>query len=94
MKKLCEKKKETILYAELGADMLSGYLFDSCGLIDDKKKSIKYTETDKIADVLKAKIDEIKTDKKRLIVLLFPEKNQIIFVKILLPSQSVFGRIH
>ncbi len=65
-KTLRKEKKETILYAELGADMLSGYLFDSCGLIDDKKISIKYTETDKIADVLKAKIDEIKTDKKKV----------------------------
>ena len=36
-KTLRKEKKETILYAELGPDILSGYLFDSCGLIDDKK---------------------------------------------------------
>lgn len=65
-KTLRKEKKETILYAELGPDILSGYLFDSCGLIDDKKISIKYLETDKIADVLKAKIDEITTDKKKI----------------------------
>lgn len=65
-KTLRKEKKETILYAELGSDSLSGYLFDSCGLIDDKKISIKYSETDKIADVLKAKIAEIATDKKKI----------------------------
>ncbi len=65
-KTLRKEKKETILYAELGTDILSGYLFDSCGLIDDKKISIKYSEEDKIADVLKAKIDEIATDKKKI----------------------------
>lgn len=65
-KTLRKEKKETILYAELGPDILSGYLFDSCGLIDDKKISIKYSETDKIADILKAKIDEIATDKKKV----------------------------
>ncbi|MDO9027922.1 MAG: LytR C-terminal domain-containing protein [Candidatus Roizmanbacteria bacterium] len=65
-KTLRKEKKETILYAELGNDILSGYLFDSCGLIDDKKISIKYSEEDKIADVLKAKIDEIATDKKKI----------------------------
>ena len=65
-KTLRKEKTETILYAELGPDILSGYLFDSCGLIDDKKISIKYLETDKIADVLKAKIAEIATDKKKI----------------------------
>lgn len=65
-KTLRKEKKETILYAELGPDILSGYLFDSCGLIDDKKISIKYSEEDKIADVLKAKIDEITNDKKKI----------------------------
>ena len=65
-KTLRKEKKETILYAELGLDVLSGYLFDSCGLIDDKKISIKYSETDKIADVLKTKIDEITIEKKKV----------------------------
>ncbi|MEK9169934.1 MAG: LytR C-terminal domain-containing protein, partial [Patescibacteria group bacterium] len=65
-KTLRKEKKETILYAELGPDILSGYLFDSCGLIDDKKISIKYSEEEKIADVLKTKIGEITTDKKKV----------------------------
>jgi len=65
-KTLRKEKKETILYAELGPDILSGYLFDSCGLIDDKKISIEYSETDKIADILKTKIDEIVTEKKKV----------------------------
>jgi hypothetical protein len=65
-KTLRKEKKETIFYAELGPDILSGYLFDSCGLIDDKKISIKYLETDKIADILKIKVDEIATDKKKV----------------------------
>ncbi|EKE14121.1 MAG: hypothetical protein ACD_12C00664G0003 [uncultured bacterium] len=65
-KTLRKEKKETILYAELGQDILSGYLFDSCGLIDDKKILIKYSEEEKIVDVLKTKIDEITTDKKKV----------------------------
>lgn len=65
-KTLRKEKKETILYAELADDVLSGYLFDSCGLIDDKKILINYSAEDKIADVLKAKIDEITTDKKKI----------------------------
>src|SRR3989339_128280 len=47
-------------------DLVSGYFFDSCGLIDDKKISTKYSEEDKIADVLKAKIEEINNDKKKV----------------------------
>lgn len=65
-KTLRKEKKETILYTELEQDVLSGYLFDSCGLIDDKKISIKYSEEDKVVDVLKAKIVEITTDKKKV----------------------------
>lgn len=65
-KTLRKEKKETILYTELESNVLSGYLFDSCGLIDDKKISIEYSEGDKIADILKAKIVEITTDKKKV----------------------------
>ncbi len=65
-KTLRKEKKEVILYAELTNDVLNGYLFDSCGLIDDKKITVKYSETDKIADVLKEKIVEITTDKKKV----------------------------
>lgn len=65
-KTLRREKKETILYAELGSNVLSGYLFDSCGLIDDKKISIEYSEEEKVADVLKTKIGEITTDKKKV----------------------------
>lgn len=65
-KTLRKEKKETILYTELESNVLSGYLFDSCGLIDDKKISIEYSEGDKIADILKTKIAEITTDKKKV----------------------------
>lgn len=65
-KTLRKEKKETILYAELESDVLSGYLFDSCGLIDDKKISISYTSEDKISDILKTKIDELTTDKRKV----------------------------
>ncbi|MFA6081080.1 MAG: LytR C-terminal domain-containing protein [Patescibacteria group bacterium] len=65
-KTLRKEKKETILYAELGENVLSGYLFDSCGLIDDKKISIKYSEEDKISDILKTKVDEIAAEKKKV----------------------------
>ncbi len=65
-KTLRKEKKETILYTELESNILSGYLFDSCGLIDDKKISIEYSEGDKIADILKTKIAEITTDKKKV----------------------------
>jgi len=65
-KTLRKQKKETILYAELADNVLSGYLFDSCGLINDKKILINYSAEDKIADVLKVKIDEITADKKKV----------------------------
>lgn len=65
-KTLRKEKKETILYAELGSDILSGYLFDSCGLIDDKKILIEYSDDDKISEILKTKIGEIVTDKKKV----------------------------
>ena len=65
-KTLRKEKKETILYAELGVDTLSGYLFDSCGLIDDKKISIKYSGEEKVVDVLRTKIEEISSDKKKV----------------------------
>jgi hypothetical protein len=65
-KTLRKEKKETILYAELADGVLSGYLFDSCGLIDDKKILINYSAEDKIADVLKTKVDEITSDKKKV----------------------------
>lgn len=65
-KTLRKEKKETILYAELGENVLSGYLFDSCGLIDDKKIFIKYSEEDKVSDILKIKIDEITAEKKKV----------------------------
>jgi hypothetical protein len=65
-KTLRKEKKETILYAELESDVLSGYLFDSCGLIDDKKISISYTSEDKISDILKTKINELTTDKRKV----------------------------
>lgn len=65
-KTLRKEKKETILYIELGQNILHGYLFDSCGLIDDKKITIKYSDTDSIADVLKTKVDEIVVDKKKV----------------------------
>lgn len=65
-KTLRKEKKETILYAELGSDTLNGYLFDSCGLIDDKKISIKYSEEDKISDILKTKIEAIAAEKKKV----------------------------
>jgi len=65
-KTLRKEKKEKILYAELGNDILSGYLFDSCGLIDDKKILIQYSGEDTIADILKTKINEIITDKKKV----------------------------
>jgi len=65
-KTLRKEKKEMILYVELADDVLSGYLFDSCGLINDKKILINYSAEDKITDVLKTKIEEITTDKKKV----------------------------
>jgi hypothetical protein len=65
-KTLRKEKKETIFYAKLDGNNLSGYLFDSCGLIDDKKISVNYSEEEKIADVIKAKISEMANDKKKI----------------------------
>jgi hypothetical protein len=67
-KTLRKEKKETILYAELGENVLSGYLFDSCGLIDDKKILIKYSEEEKVSDILKTKIEEIEKKVNRIII--------------------------
>jgi hypothetical protein len=65
-KTLRKEKKETILYAELGNEVLSGYLFDSCGLINDKKIFIKYSESDKIVDLLKSKVEELTANKQKI----------------------------
>lgn len=65
-KTLRKEKKEIILYVELRSSILSGYLFDSCGLIDDKKISLEYSEADKITEILKTKIDEINVEKKKV----------------------------
>ncbi|KKQ64519.1 MAG: Cell envelope-like protein function transcriptional attenuator common domain protein [Candidatus Daviesbacteria bacterium GW2011_GWA2_38_24] len=55
--------QETLLSLKQAMTLID---FKINSIIPDKKILIKYLETDKIADVLKAKIDEIATDKKKI----------------------------
>ena len=58
-KTLRAEKKENILYLTLSDGTMSGYLFDSYGLLDDKKIELVKTGEEKIETVIKAKVDEL-----------------------------------
>lgn len=65
-KTLRSEKKETILYINLEKNSLSGYLYDSYGLLNDKKISVDYTEEIKIEEVIKNKVEELQKDNFKL----------------------------
>lgn len=65
-KTLRAEKKENILYLTLSGDTMSGYLFDSYGLVDDKKIELTRGEEQKIEEVIKAKVDELKEKNVKL----------------------------
>jgi hypothetical protein len=65
-KTLRNEKKETILYINLEKNHLSGYLFDSYGLLNDKKISADYTEETKVEEVIKNKVEELQKDSFKL----------------------------
>jgi hypothetical protein len=58
-KTLRQDKKETILYLTLEKEFITGYLFDSFGLLSEKRFDIKLNEGGKIEDILKEKAKEI-----------------------------------
>jgi hypothetical protein len=59
-KTLRAEKKENILYLTLEENLIYGYLFDSNGLLEDKKIEIVKNPEDKIEDLIKTKVDELK----------------------------------
>lgn len=59
-KTLRAEKKENILYLTLSENLISGYLFDSNGLLEDKKIEIAKNPEDKIEDLIKVKVEELK----------------------------------
>ena len=65
-KTLRNEKKETILYATLDKETLSGYLFDNFGLLEEKKFSVKLTGEKKVETILKEKTEELAQNKKKL----------------------------
>ncbi|OGK53085.1 hypothetical protein A2970_00465 [Candidatus Roizmanbacteria bacterium RIFCSPLOWO2_01_FULL_44_13] len=58
-KTLRAEKKENILYLTLEDGTMSGYLFDSYGLLEDKKIELVKTGEEKIETLIKAKVDEL-----------------------------------
>ena len=65
-KTLRSEKKETILYINLEKNNLNGYLYDSYGLLNDKKISVDYTEETKIEEIIKNKVEELQKDNFKL----------------------------
>lgn len=59
-KTLRAEKKESILYLTVTEDLIYGYLFDSNGLLEDKKIEIVKNPEDKIEDLIKTKVEELK----------------------------------
>lgn len=65
-KTLRNEKKENILYLTLESSHLSGYLFDSYGLVDDKKFSAAMKPEEKVEDVIKVKVEDLKKNGVKL----------------------------
>ena len=65
-KTLRSEKKETILYVNLEKNNLSGYLYDSYGLLNDKKIIIDNDEEIKIEESIKKKVEELQKDNFKL----------------------------
>lgn len=59
-KTLRKDKKENILYISCSKDSLSGYVYDSSGLISDEKWSAKITKEDTLKDLVKEKVEKLK----------------------------------
>lgn len=63
-KTLRKDKKETIFYLTWGKNSLSGYLFDSFGLLKSERYELDIDDGAKIEDVLKEKIEQISAENK------------------------------
>lgn len=65
-KTLRREKKENILYAACEKGMISGYLFDSAGLVNEKKWTDELKDEDAIEKVLKERVRELEKDGVKL----------------------------
>ncbi len=65
-KTLRSEKKETIMYVRYEKNHVDGYLYDSLGLLKDKKWSHQITASEKIENLLKDKADELEEQKNKL----------------------------
>ncbi len=59
-KTLRQEKKENILYLTLTAEEASGYLYDSNGLLEQKKVTLSLLKDAKLEEVVKKYVDELK----------------------------------
>lgn len=65
-KTLRAEKKENILYLTMDETSVSGYLFDSYGLLDDKKFESEITADKTVEEVIKEKVEELKAKNVKL----------------------------
>jgi len=59
-KTLRKDKKENILYVSASTENLSGYVYDSVGLISDEKWSAKITKENSLKGLVKDKVEKLK----------------------------------
>lgn len=59
-KTLRAEKKENILYLTVEEKLIYGYLYDSNGLLEDKKIEIVKNPEDKVEELIKTKVEELK----------------------------------
>jgi len=65
-KTLRNEKKENILYINIGDKYVSGYLYDSYGLLDNKRFQAELTPDTKIEEIVKTKITELASSQIKL----------------------------
>jgi len=65
-KTLRSDKRENILYLTLEKESTNGYLFDSYGLLDEKKITIAINEEKNYEEAIKEKVDELASGGKKL----------------------------
>lgn len=65
-KTLRREKRETILYGSSENNRLSGYIFDTFGLLEEKRLTLEIKEEDKLEKVLKEKVESMAENKIKL----------------------------
>jgi len=65
-KTLRREKREIILYGSFENNRLSGYLFDTFGLLEEKRLILEIKEEDKLEKVLKEEVENMAENKIRL----------------------------